>query len=127
MNNYRYVMFVVVLGALAAGAVVDAGAVSAFAQFAVPDTKVAGLVPVTTLMSVAAAGLTFGGLIRSKRALQFVDEVVHELARVTWPSREETTRSTTVVISTALFVASLLAVYDFVWKKLADVILFNES
>jgi preprotein translocase SecE subunit len=46
---------------------------------------------------------------------------------VTWPSREETVRASTTVVLTTLFMASLLAVYDFTWKNLADLFLFTEG
>jgi preprotein translocase subunit SecE len=55
----------------------------------------------------------------------FTDEVVGELARVTWPTRDETVRASVTVIFTTIFSASLLAAYDFLWKNIADYFLFS--
>lgn len=100
---------------------------SAFTQFGLHDAVVFGLVSTTGLVSIAVGLLSFFLLIRNEEALRFTDEVVRELSRVTWPSKEETTRSTTVVIVTAVFVAGVLGIYDLVWKNVADMFLFASS
>lgn len=127
MNQYRYVMLSFVCAALLMGLTVQSATVSGFARFAWPDTRVLGLVNITTLLSVGAAVATFVALIRNQRAMRFTDEVIHELTRVTWPSKDETTRATTIVVFTTLFTAALLGVYDFIWKNLADLFLFTEG
>ncbi len=67
----------------------------------------------------------FVGLIRSSQAVQYFDEVVDELHKVTWPTREETLRAATTVVFTALFVALLIGGYDFLWKSVADLVLYG--
>ncbi len=127
MTHYRFVMLAFVVGALLVGLTVEAATVSAFARFAWPDTRVLGLVSVTTIISVVSAAGTFVALIRNPRAMRFTDEVVQELSRVTWPTKDETTRATTIVVFTTLFVAALLGLYDLAWKNLADIFLFTEG
>ena len=100
---------------------------SAFTQFGLHDAVLFGLVSTTGVISVAVGLLSFFMLIRNEEALRFTDEVVRELSRVTWPSKEETTRSTMVVIVTAIFVAGVLGIYDLVWKNVADMFLFANS
>lgn len=44
--------------------------------------------------------------------VQFVREVVTELKKVTWPSREETMKLTAVVIALSLLVGTFIGVLD---------------
>lgn len=127
MSYQRFVILAVVSTAILVGVTVQAASVSAFAQFAVPDNRIAGLVATTTGLSLVAGALSFIALVRNVRAMTFMDEIVGELARVTWPTREETVRASTTVVLTTVFTAGLLAVYDFIWKNLADLILFTQA
>lgn len=128
MSKQRYVMLAFILGAILVGMTLQSAAESAFAQFMWPDNRIFfGLLNTTTAIALVGGAATFGILIRTPRALQFTGEVVTELLRVTWPTREETVRASTTVIVTTLFTAALLAVYDFTWKNLADVFLFSGS
>ena len=127
MSFYRYVMLSFVAISVLMWASVGAALNSAFTQFGLHDAVVFGLVSTTGLVSIAVGLLSFFLLIRNEEALRFTDEVVRELSRVTWPSKEETTRSTTVVIVTAVFVAGVLGIYDLVWKNVADMFLFASS
>lgn len=127
MTRQRYLMLAFVAAALLSGWVVQAACVSAFAQFEVADTRIAGVFATSTLVGLVAGAATLFALLRNRDAVRFTDEVVGELARVTWPTREETLRATTTVVVTTLLVAALLGVYDLVWKNLADLILFNEG
>ena len=126
MSKQRYVLLAFVLGAIMVGVTLQAALTSGFAQFAVPDNRLGGLVSTSTAISIFGALLTGVVLVRSKRAMTFSTEVVGELLRVTWPSRDEAVRASTTVVLTTLFTATLLAVYDFTWKNLADLILFTE-
>ena len=120
-------MLVFIVAAILVGMTLQSAAESAFAQFAWPDNRILGLVNTSTAIAVVGGFATFGGLIRTPRALKFAGEVVGELLRVTWPTRDETVRASTTVVVTTLFTAALLALYDFTWKNLADVFLFTDS
>lgn len=126
MSKQRFVLLAFVAAAIAVGFTLEAALESAFAQFAFPDNRIAGLLDTSSTVAVLGSALTFGILIRSRRALEFTGEVVGELLRVTWPSREEALRASTTVVLTTLFTAGVLAVYDFTWKNLADLVLFTE-
>ena len=63
----------------------------------------------------------------NRKVLLFADEVVNELMQVAWPTREETLRASTTVVLTTFFTAAVIAVYDFIWKNLADLFLFTEG
>ena len=124
MKHQRFVLMAFVVGAILVGWAVQAACVSGFARFAVPDTRWLGLLNTSTLVSLVSGGGTFVALLRSIQATTFTDEVIGELALVTWPTRDETVKASTTVVLTTLFTAGLLAVYDLIWKNLADLVLF---
>jgi preprotein translocase SecE subunit len=126
MLHQRWVVLSFIVAAVLVGMVMQSAAVSGFAQFAVPDTRV-GPVTLSTLLAVLSGAVALTALLRNKKWVQFSDEVVSELAQTTWPTREETVRASTTVVVTTALVASLLALYDFVWKNLADLVLLTES
>jgi preprotein translocase SecE subunit len=109
------------------GWAVQAACVSAFAQFAILDQTVLNLVNRSTLAGIVCGFSTFFAMIRSRKTIEFCDEVVGELHKVTWPTKDETIRASTTVIMTTLFIAAVLAAYDVVWKNLADLVLFTEG
>lgn len=126
MSKQRYVLLVFVIGAALIGLTIQAASVSGFAQFAIPDTRWGGLAHTSTLLALAGGALTFAVLLRSRAAVTYATEVVGELLRVTWPTRDEAVRGATTVVMTSLFIAALIAVYDLTWKNLADLVLFTE-
>ncbi len=127
MTHQRYVLLALIATAILIGWTVQAGTVSGMAQFAYPDNRLMGLLNTSTTLALVVSAGTFFALIRNKRVLTFGDEVVGELFKVTWPSREETVRASTTVVLTTLFTAGMLALYDLIWKNLADLILFTDS
>ena len=127
MSHQRYVVLAFIGAAVLVAWTLQAGLVSAFAQFAIPDTRIADLLNLSTVIALGAGLLTFVALLRNEQAVQFTDEVVAELAKVSWPTREETVRAATTVVVTTLLVAALLGAYDFIWKQLADLVLFTEG
>lgn len=127
MSHQRYVLLAFITVALLVGLTVQAASVSGFAQFAWPDTRLLGLLRTSSALALGAGLVTFIALIRNRKAISFTDEVIGELTKVTWPTREETVRASTTVVLTTLFTASLLAFYDFIWKNLADLLLFTEG
>jgi preprotein translocase subunit SecE len=52
----------------------------------------------------------------------FFKNVVHELKRVTWPSRKALLTYTAVVLVTILIFAVLLGLYDFVFLQLVELL-----
>jgi preprotein translocase subunit SecE len=58
-----------------------------------------------------------------RRAQEFVREVLAEFRKVTWPSRQELTNSTVVVIVVTVVVALFLGSVDIVLAKIVEAIL----
>lgn len=125
MSRQRYVLLSFFLLAVVVGFTIDAAATSAFAQFGLPDNRLGGVVSTTSALAVTASAVTLGALVRSRSALAFWGDVVGELLRVTWPSRDEAARASTTVVATTLFAAAVLAVYDFLWFNLAKLVLLT--
>jgi preprotein translocase SecE subunit len=126
VTKQRYVLLVFLIGAVLVGFTVQSAAVSAFAQFAYPDNRWLGVLHTSTALALVAGAATFAGLLRTRPAVTYTTEVVGELLRVTWPSREESLRAATTVVGTSLFIALMIAVFDFGFKNLADLVLFTE-
>ena len=55
---------------------------------------------------------------------QFFGEVVSELKKVTWPTREETTRLTILVIAVSVAIGIVLGIIDILFTRLFDWWLF---
>jgi preprotein translocase subunit SecE len=55
---------------------------------------------------------------------QFLGEVVSELKKVTWPTRQETTRLTILVIAVAVFIGIILGLLDLGFTRVFDTLLF---
>lgn len=123
----RYVLLAFVIGALLTGWAVQAACVSGFAQFAILDRTFFNVVSMSSLAGLLTGGITFVVLIRNPKTINFTDEVMGELYKVTWPTKDETVRASTTVIMTTLFIAAVLAAYDLLWKNLADLVLFTEG
>ena len=55
--------------------------------------------------------------------MEFLREVKVELKKVTWPTRQQTTGTTIVVIIFVFIVAAFLGLFDFGLSKLVQVVL----
>lgn len=76
---------------------------------------------VTAIALVLAGGITLA-CYRNPKVSRVATEVVGELAKVTWPSREETQVSTVVVIITSLIAAVIVGAFDAAWSAITDLI-----
>ena len=56
-------------------------------------------------------------------AFRFFGEVVSELKKVTWPTRQETMRLTLLVIAISVAIGVALGILDLVFTKLVDILL----
>ena len=65
------------------------------------------------------------GVVRRALTLRYFGDIVSELRRVTWPTRQETYRLTVMVIMVAATVWLFLGLVDMVFSRLIGVILRN--
>ncbi len=123
MVHQRYVVLVFVLGAILAGVSMQSASASLVVAAQLADTRLVGPFTSSNAVSILTGAAVLGGLLRSRAAVSFVDEVVDELHKVTWPSKDETVKASTTVVFTAVFTACLIGLYDFVWSNLLGRIL----
>lgn len=62
---------------------------------------------------------------QGKPRFKFVNDIISELKKVTWPTRREATYLTTLVIIFTVVVALVLGVIDYGFSKLMEIILFK--
>lgn len=128
MNHQRYVLLAFVVGALFVAAVLQSAVSSLVVYLDMQDLRLmGGLFNMSDLIAVVGGLVTFFGLLRNAQAVQFTDEVVGELLKVTWPTREEALQATSTVIFTALFVAAVIGFYDLVWNNVASFFLYTSG
>jgi preprotein translocase subunit SecE len=77
---------------------------------------------VSTFGGAALAAVVTLALYRNEKVNRVCHEVVGELARVSWPTREETQISTIVVIVTSIIAAIIVGSFDAVWSTITDLI-----
>ncbi len=74
-------------------------------------------------LAVVVGAILFFVLNRNEKANQFMNEVVVELSRVTWPTQKETTSATLIVIVMVLISGMILGMLDYFWTVLLKWIL----
>lgn len=87
------------------------------------ETRVRNVDLIIRGLSVVAAGILFLVLYRNQQANQFMNEVMVELSRVTWPTQKETINGTIVVIIMVIFSGLVLGLLDYLWTTLLKWIL----
>ncbi len=127
MNNQKYVLMSFFAAAVLVGMSLQGLGGPLLANFEVSNPEIALGLNATNLVAFIAGVITFLVLNRHLAAYRFTDEVVSEFRKVSWPTREETVRSTTVVIVFTVVVASTLAGYDWIWGEITSRVLFTES
>ncbi len=127
MRNQKYIIMTFLVAGVLIGFTLRGLAVPILAQLEMGDPQVFGLINATSLAGIVSGVLTFLILNRHPLVVRYTNDVIIELRRVTWPDREETIRSTTVVIATTLFVAVMLGIYDYAWAEITSALLFNEG
>ena len=77
------------------------------------ETRIRSIQLVISIVSVAAGGLVFLLLYKNEQTNQFMNEVVVELSRVTWPTQKETTSATIVVMIMVIISGMILGFLDY--------------
>ena len=79
--------------------------------------------PLTSLIGYSIAVGAAAYCFLHKRTYQLALEVADEMAKVTWPSREETGHATVVVLVTVVICSMFLGAFDAVWLWLTNMAL----
>ncbi len=99
-----------------------AGCVVAYLVTHLLDSAWEGHDNVAILAGVGAGFVVTMLAWRSLRLRTLAQETIDELAAVTWPSRDETTTATTVVLATSALASVIIFLLDRFWNWITDVI-----
>jgi preprotein translocase subunit SecE len=99
-------------------------AIPVMAKFEMGDPLI-GFISASAMAAIALGVGTYIALMRNTRVVQFADEVIDELNKVTWPEKDETISSTIVVVGVTLFIAAALGLYDYVWAEVTQLVLYT--
>jgi len=123
MRHLPWVILTYVVAAFLTTLVVSSAVHSGFQRFGVADFRPLGLpIAMSSIIAFVAGVVFFVIFVRNRRIMTFTDEVIGELLKVTWPTRDETVKASVTVVVTTAFVASLMAVYDVIWVRVFRVV-----
>src|SRR5438105_785473 len=74
-------------------------------------------------IAVAAGAILFLVLYRHEQANQFMNEVMVEISRVTWPTPKDTGSATFVVIAMVVISGMILGLLDYFWIQVVKWVL----
>jgi preprotein translocase subunit SecE len=77
---------------------------------------------IVTVAAIAAAAVTTVVLSKQPVIRSTVHDIVDELSKVSWPSRQETSSSTVIVVVTSVVAAIMLFLFDSVWSAVTDLV-----
>lgn len=116
MGNIKWVHMMYVSGGLLLAFLLVQTIDWVWGYFATPDELV------TVAAGVVVAGAISVAAWRNENTFERSSEIVNELAKVTWPTRKETSAATVVVIITTIIASMLLGVFDLIWSWASGVI-----
>jgi len=127
VQNARYITLAFIGLAFSVGIIVRSAAVDVLLVAGKADNLVGGVIALSSLIAIGSGLVTFFGMLKWRTAVEYTNECVVELVKVTWPDREETTNSSMVVIVASLIFAGSLALFDYVWSQVTEIFLFSAS
>jgi preprotein translocase SecE subunit len=74
------------------------------------------------LSSFLIAGVATWAAARNEQLFELAGEVISELRKVTWPTRQETFAATIVVIVTVIVSSLFLGLFDLIWSWVSRLI-----
>ena len=87
------------------------------------EARVSNIDVMVRVLSVVIGAVLFFILFRHEQAYQFMNEVVAELDKVTWPTQKDTTSATFIVIVMVLISGAVLGLLDYIWTMLIKAVL----
>jgi len=120
----RYVTMAYIAFAILAAVVLSRGIHAGLYYAGLEDYKILGedfvmSSAVGTVLAIAAFAFTF----RNPEVRPLADQVASELAKVVWPTRQETWSATIVVIVTVIISALYLGTFDALWQWASNAVL----
>lgn len=123
MSRERYVIIGIIGLAICVALPLAHGLEWLLVQLEVYNPRLLADLRVTDASAYGVAAIAAVVSLKHPYVRTLASEVVEELSKVTWPSRQETGSATVVVIVTVLICAAYLGLFDAVWLYLTDWIL----
>ncbi len=120
-KKWIYLSFIV--GALLLSWVFDQFLKLVLGYAQISNPIIMGVLPATTVGAVVAMGIFAYFYCRQEKVQVFSGEVLQELRKVTWPSKDGSYKSTIVVLVTVIIMAAILGVFDWICNRLVALIL----
>ena len=128
MNNQRYIVLAFLAFAAVLGAAAHGIAVPLVARFNLSDPEILpGVANATSVISIILSIAIFIALMRMPSVISYTDEVIAELRKVVWPTKDETFRNAFIVIGTVVVLSLILGAYDYVWGAVTKVFLYSDT
>lgn len=127
-SKKQYVVVGILLLAILVGVAISHGLMWTWVQAGWDDFPILTReITLTRLISfVLAAGAAIFA-IANKTVFTLANEVVDELSKVSWPTRDETTHATVVVIVTVVICSIYLGLFDSIWMWISNWVLDIKS
>lgn len=122
MSNQRVANFAYFLLSVGVLIVTSQLLTQLWGYMSLPDVILVGRFGIPYVVAVVLA-LTVLLLVRGKTSNDFVLEVISELRAVTWPTRQDTTTKTMVVIVTVIVLSIIMGGFDLLWAKASKFLL----
>lgn len=87
------------------------------------ETRIRNIEMVLRIGSIVVGLLLFGGLVKNQTSSTFMNEVVAELSKVTWPTQRETSSATVLVLVMVLISGVILWLLDSLWVYVLQLVL----
>lgn len=87
------------------------------------ETKFRSIDLILRGLAFLVVAVVFGVLYKNQQSNQFMNEVMVELSRVTWPTQKETTSGTIVVLVMVIITGLVLGFLDYIWTMLLRFVL----
>jgi preprotein translocase subunit SecE len=122
MDNRKIILTFYIVSSLIVGFMLRTG-IQYFYSISFRIRQIPGITAIREAVPVAIALILFAFLARHKRYNDLLDDVVSELKKVTWPSREDVVRSTVVVLACIAIASLILGFFDVFWGKVVGYLL----
>jgi preprotein translocase subunit SecE len=124
MDNRKTIIASYVIGSMALWFLTRQGLQALFVGF-YQVRKMPNFALIRELVPVVAGSVLFVALLWNSKVNTFLDEVVSELRKVTWPTREDVVKSTIVVLGCVLFASGVIAIFDVAFGKMISYLLHS--
>lgn len=87
------------------------------------EAKIPNYVTLTQAVGIVLGAVSFFVTTTNKKTSNYLEEVYHELTKVTWPTKEATTKITVGLFVALVICSAIFLIVDLIFKKLIGLII----